>query len=76
MSKKRYNNAFNIEAVKHVTERAHVVTDVAARLDVSLHSLYQWIKRFSATPAGLRRLKAELKRVSEERDTLPALIHG
>jgi len=80
MSNKRYTDEFKIEAVKQVTERGHAVTDVAARLDVSSHSLYQWIKRFSAPPAErkaaddqqaeLRRLKAELKRVSEERDIL------
>ena len=50
------------------------------RLDVSSHSLYQWVKRFSAPPAErkaaddqqaeLRRLKTELKRITEERDIL------
>ena len=80
MSNKRYTDEFKIEAVKQVTERGHAVADVAARLDVSSHSLYQWVKRFSAPPAErkaaddqqaeLRRLKAELKRVSEERDIL------
>ena len=44
---------------------------------VSQHSLYQWIKRYSlpaaerievqGQTAEIRRLKAELKRVSEER---------
>ena len=53
MSNKRYTDEFKIEAVKQVTERGHAVTDVAARLDVSSHSLYQWIKRFSASPAEL-----------------------
>jgi transposase len=53
---------------------------VAARLGVSAHSLYQWTKRYSAPPAErqkaddqqveMKRLKAELKRVTEERDIL------
>jgi transposase len=56
------------------------VADVAARLDVSQHSLYAWVKRYSIAPEQrlaqdvqsdeLRRLKAELKRVTEERDIL------
>lgn len=86
MSNKRYTDEFKIEAVKQVTERGHTVADVAARLDVSSHSLYQWVKRFSAPPAErkaaddqqaeLRRLKAELKRVSEERDILKKAAVG
>lgn len=80
MSNKRYTDEFKVEAVKQVTERGHAVVEVAARLDVSQHSLYQWIKRFSVPPAErrvgddqqaeIRRLKSELKRVSEERDIL------
>ncbi len=80
MSNKRYTDEFKAEAVKQVTVRGHTVADVAARLDVSAHSLYQWMKRFGIPPAErkvsddqqaeIRRLKAELKRVSEERDIL------
>lgn len=80
MSRVRYTEEFKIEAVKQVTERGHPVADVAARLGVSAFSLYQWMKRY-AKPAEQRqqgddlqaenrRLKAELKRVSEERDIL------
>lgn len=39
MSNKRYTDEFKVEAVKQVTERGHAVVDVAARLDVSQHSL-------------------------------------
>lgn len=80
MSGKRYPEEFKIEAVKQVTERGHAATEVAARLGVSSHSLYQWVKRYSAPPAErqkvddqqaeMKRLKAELKRVTEERDIL------
>ena len=80
MSKQRYPEEFKIEAVRQIAERGHKVADVSARLGVSQHSLYQWIKSH-ASPSGerslqtsqsddLRRLKAELKRVTEERDIL------
>tara|TARA_Y100001001_G_scaffold138973_1_gene141503 strand:- start:7177 stop:7455 length:279 start_codon:yes stop_codon:yes gene_type:complete len=80
MSRQRYTEEFKIEAVKQVTERGHPVTEVAARLGVSGYSLYQWMKRYAKPveqrqqdadlQAENRRLKAELKRVSEERDIL------
>ena len=80
MSGKRYTEEFKIEAVKQVTERGRPATEVAARLGVSSHSLYQWAKRYSAPPAErqkaddqqveMKRLKAEPKRVTEERDIL------
>jgi transposase len=80
MSTKRYPEEFKIEAVKQITERGHAVADVSARIGVSQHSLYAWLKQYSL-PAGERhelqshavenrRLKAELKRVTEERDIL------
>ena len=80
MSAKRYTEEFRIEAVKQVTDRGHPVAEVASRLGVTTHSLYQWIKRYRVPPAEreaaqdqpteVRRLKAELKRVTEERDIL------
>jgi len=61
-------------------EHGHSVADVSRRLGVSTHSLYKWIK-WQQIPAAqrleqanqseeMRRLKAELKRVTEERDIL------
>ena len=80
MSKPRFPEEFKIEAVKQVTERGYPVAEVASRLGVSAHSLYQWLKRYDprriqpSEPADqqaeIRRLKAELKRVTEERDIL------
>lgn len=80
MSHPRYTEEFKIEAVKQVVERGHRVAEVAERLGVSGHSLYNWIKRYDKPveqrqedddlQAENRRLKAELKRVSEERDIL------
>ena len=47
MSNPRYPEEFKIEAVKQVTERVLPVADVAARLGMSTHSLYAWVKRYS-----------------------------
>ncbi len=80
MSNPRYPEEFKTQAVNQVTEKKLPVADVAARLGVSTHSLYAWIKRYSKPQeerqqdddqhAELRRLRAELKRVTEERDIL------
>jgi transposase len=82
MSSKRYTEEFKAEAVKQVLERGHSVVDVADRLGINKHSLYGWLQRAkqvtgvpSSTANGgdaaeLRRLRAELKRVTEERDIL------
>jgi transposase len=51
MSAKRYTEEFKIEAVKQVTERGHPVAEVASRLGMTTHSLYQWIKRYSVPDA-------------------------
>ncbi len=44
MSGKRYPEEFIIKAVKQVIERGHSVSSVATRLDITIHSLYAWIK--------------------------------
>lgn len=76
-SSPRYTEEFKLEAIKQITERHHSVADVAGRLGISTHSLYAWLKRYDAQngqhneqQAEIRRLKAELKRVTEERDIL------
>lgn len=56
-----------------MAEKHLPVSEVAAQLGVSLHSLYAWIKRYTKLleqrvqeddqSAELRRLRAELKRV-------------
>lgn len=79
-SQQRFTEEFEVEAVNQVTEKGFAVADVAVRLGVSAHSLYSWIKRYSV-PApvkaqqdsqtdAIRRLKAELRRVTEARDIL------
>ena len=79
-AQQRFTEEFKIEAVKQVTDRGHPVAEVAVRLGVSAHSLYTWIKRYGVPAVQrverdsqtdeIRRLKAELRRVTEERDIL------
>jgi transposase len=83
MSGKRFTDEFKREAVRQVTERGHKLSDVAERLGVSTWSLMRWKKRFEQptskqvatvvaddSAAEVARLKAELRRVTEERDIL------
>ncbi len=80
MSSKRYTDEFKIEAVRQVTDRGFKVAEVAERLGVTTHSLYAWLRAFGKPgvmqraevdqSAEVRRLKAELRRVTEERDIL------
>ncbi|GAA5083858.1 hypothetical protein GCM10023337_00890 [Paenalcaligenes hermetiae] len=80
MSKARFTEEFKVAAVKQVAEHGRPVAEVAARLGVSTHSLYGWLKRYnkpteqrkqeSAEAAELKRLRTEVKRLTEERDIL------
>ncbi|BDP31454.1 transposase [Vibrio vulnificus] len=80
MTSLRYPEEFKIEAVKQVTDRGRSVAEVSRNLGVSSHSLYAWLKRYgkpeaqqqeeSALQAEIRRLRAELRQVTEERDIL------
>ncbi len=75
-----YPEEFKIEAVKQITERGHKVAEVSARIGVNQHSLYKWTKAYgvpaperqmaNSQAEELRRLKVELKRVTEEHDIL------
>ena len=77
----RYTAEFKAEAIKQITERGHGVVEVSKRLGISDKSLYAWLKqsRDDALPISkdivalkqeLNRIKAELKRITEERDIL------
>ena len=80
MSSQRYSPQFKEEAVRQITQRGYSVREVAERLGVSTHSLYKWVRE--ARPAKVeadelattrlenQKLKAELRRVQEERDIL------
>ncbi len=80
MSSKRFTEEFKLEAVKLITERQYSIAEVSARLGVSTHSLYAWVKKYNQPEpirgaiadqhATIKMLQAELKRVTEERDIL------
>jgi transposase len=73
-----FSDDFKRDAVAQITERGYPVSEVSQRLGVSQHSLYAWKKKSSKPSvsgdtdqaAEIRRLKAELARVTEERDIL------
>ena len=75
----RYTDEFKMEAAKQVFVNGHNVKDVASRLGVHVDSLKTWVRIYKypkehqqAQSANdqIRQLKAELKRVTEERDIL------
>ena len=82
MGKQRYTPEFKEEAVRQVTERSRPVQEVADRLGVSSHSLYKWLKAVRPSKREqqseelleakkeILKLRAELRRVQEERDIL------
>ena len=80
MSGKRYSDEFKVEAAKQVIDQGRSVREVSTRLGVSIDSLYAWVREQRKAPATRqvdaslaaenRRLQAELKRVTEERDIL------
>ena len=75
-----YTDEFKRDAVSQITDRGYSVKEVAERLGVCTKSLYDRKKQFHkpskerkqevADSAEIRRLKAELLRVTEERDIL------
>jgi transposase len=80
MSGKRYTEEFKIEAVKQITDRGYKIGEVAKRLGVTAKSLHDWTQKYGGGSAQhqtitgqqdeLRRVKAQLRRVTEERDIL------
>lgn len=80
MSSKRYTEEFKIEVVKQVTGLGYSVGEVANRLGVNPNSFYAWLQKYGPGPQHatqvddqqeeIRRLRTELKRVTEERDIL------
>ena len=72
MSNPRYPEEFKIQAVNQVTEKKLPVSDVAARLGVSTHSLYAWIRRCSERCG--RFLRAQTFKTHQPRHTMPTTI--
>ena len=81
MQRTRYASEFKLEAVKQVIDKGHSVADVAKRLGIPDNVLYAWVSKFKkadepvasdlkALQAEMVKLKAELRRTTEERDIL------
>lgn len=82
MGQRKYSPEFKDEAVRQVLERGYSVREVAARIGVSEHSLYKWVRDVKPSKEEAQsdelvevkrenlRLRAELRRVQEERDIL------
>lgn len=78
----RFTPEFKEEAVKQVVERGYPVAEVAQRLGVSAHSLYKWVKavmpdnseqqskELLEAKSEILRLRAQMRRLEEERDLL------
>ena len=76
----RFTKGFRVEGVKEVMERGFAVKDVSKRLGVSPCNLCQRIKRYGIPTEErlakedqarrVKKLEAELRRVTEERDVL------
>ena len=81
MKRTKYTAEFKEEAVKQVIDKDHTVVDVAKRLGIAEGVLYTWVSKFKkadepessdlkAMQAEMAKLKAELRRTTEERDIL------
>lgn len=82
MTTRRFTPEFKQEAVRQVVERGYSVAEVGARVGVSAHSLYQWIKAVAPdktekqaselleAKSEILKLRAQLRRTEEERDIL------
>ena len=72
----RYSEEFKRDAVAQVTQRDYSVQEVSDRLGITTKSLFAWRSKFAQPKqqtdqdVEVRRLKAELARVTEERDIL------
>ena len=81
MQRAKYAPEFKDEAVKQVIDKGHSVFDVAKRLGIPDNVLYAWFSKFKKADepqsndlkvmqAEIAKLKAELRRTTEERDIL------
>jgi transposase len=81
MNKRRqFTEEFKQEAANQVIERGYPIREVADHLGISDKTLYNWVNRFrtpevertqqDALAEENKRLRAELRRMTEERDIL------
>lgn len=64
MSAERFTPEFKEEAVRRIVERGHSVAEVSARLGVSAHDLYKWVK--AVTPDKTEKQASELVEAKNE----------
>ena len=84
MGGKRCMGECKIEAVKSITDQGYKIGEVVKRLGVTPKSLHDWTKKYGDTSVQhqtitghqdeLRTLKAQLRRVTEERDILKEAV--
>ncbi|RTU30998.1 transposase [Pseudomonas aeruginosa] len=88
MSTQRFTPELKAEAVRQVIKRGYTVAEIAARLGVSTHSLYKWVK--AVTPnksekqaselleakSEILQLRAQMRHLEEERDILKNRLPG
>ena len=82
MGTERSTPEFKEEAVRQIRDRGHSVAEISARLGVSSHSLYKWVKAVTPDKSETQatdlieaksetlKLRAQLRRTEEERDIL------
>lgn len=81
LQRTKYAPELKNEAVKQVIDKDHSVVDVAKRLGIPDNVLYSWVSKFKKADehssidlkvlqAEMAKLKAELRRTTEERDIL------
>jgi len=81
MNKRRqFTEEFKQEAAAQVIERGYPIREVAEHLGISDKTLYNWVNRFKtpyvqradqdALVSENKQLRAELRRMTEERDIL------
>ena len=83
MSARKYTKEFKTEAVRQIMDDGLSVMEVSKTLKVSDVTLYKWLKdngwrsgenhdkrNLTEAEKEIKRLKAELKKVQEERDIL------
>lgn len=87
-TRRNFDRAFKVEAVRLITEEKRRVAEVARELDIDANLLHRWKRELSGDGNGafpgkghqspeqeeLRRLRRELADVKEERDILKKAI--
>ena len=80
--RKRYSEAFKKEAVKRVIGQNASTHSVSRELGISQPTLSKWVKKFkqegssvfSGEEAEVKKLRAKVKRLQDERDILKKAV--